>query len=155
MRLIPFSLCATFILGLLGCETIPEPSPLANEERPVRQVEDSQMTVTVHEQLSFFDDEEPARGIVLPAGTYELNAEDDEYYYFRAPDRLLYRVRLRTQMIEERDMPGGLMVRKTEARNVPAAAFLHGNETMRLLIWKLERPFMQLEGDKWSRSWSW
>ena len=144
-------LLVPFVL-LLGCETIPEPSPMVAEERTVRTVEEGSLTVTIYQELKFYDDEEPARGIHLPPGEYVLEAEDSDYYYFKAPERIRFRMMLRTIVVDEQVLPGGLMLSKEARRNDPAGIYMHGNETVRVLVWKLDQRFMNREGEDWSRS---
>ncbi len=140
------------LLVLLGCETIPEPSPMTAEERTVRPIAESTRAVVLPRELKFYDDEEPARGIHLPPGEYVLEAEDDEYYYYLAPKRISFRMMLRTIVVDERNLPGGIMLSKEPRRNNPAGIYLQGNETMRILTWKLDQRFMNREGEDWSRS---
>lgn len=151
MKSISALLFFTLLFFLPGCETIPEPSPLTAQERPVRPVSESTQSVTIHEQLKFYDHEEPARGIHLPAGKYVLEAEDNEYYYFRAPERIAFRMMLRTIVVDEQILPGGLMLSKEPRRTRPAGIYLHGNETVKILTWELDQRFMNREGQDWSR----
>lgn len=137
---------------LPGCETIPEPSPMTAQERTVRLIAESTRTVVIPKELKFYDNEEPARGIHLPPGEYLLEAEDDEYYYYLAPERISFRMMIRTIVADEQNLPGGLMLSKEPRRNNPAAIYLQASGTMRILTWKLDQRFMNREGEDWSRS---
>jgi hypothetical protein len=47
---------------------------------------------------------------------------------------------------------GGIALGKYSTRSVPAAVYIDGEGTAKVLIWKLGREFMSGEGRDWRRS---
>jgi len=53
---------------------------------------------------------------------------------------------------EVRKLRGGLAVGKYSFRSVPGAAYIDGEGTSRVLIWKLGKDFLSREGKDWRKS---
>ena len=100
-----------------------------------------------------WDDKSPAtREIRFPTGTYALEAEDTDYWYMRSPAPLNLRefkkgVQTGSQQYSGRDRP-----RQIHDTVVPAAGYIDGQESTRILIWKLGKDFLSREGKGWRKS---
>ena len=99
--------------------------------------------------------------IIFPAGIYTLEAEDSDYFYFRAPAPLEYRViegaklengNLTGKVTDGRAMPGGLALVKSLWRGQPAKAYLSVSATNKTWTMGFGLDFMSLEPEKWKRN---
>ena len=132
-----------------GCATL---NPVMSEERSVSAAADSRR-LNLPDYIVFYDRPgTPMRGIRMPKGGYDLEAEDAEYLYFRAPQEVEYRIFERGETVEQRTMPGGIALGKTIVRMVPAAVYVGQDEKRKVLTWKLGREFLGLEGAKWTKN---
>jgi hypothetical protein len=146
--LIPL-IAATAFLG--GC-VLPM-SPLVNEAHVVTPLINQTNVVVFKEPEVWYDQAfAPTRGIRFPEGTYQLEAEDSEYRFFRAPSQLEYRVLQTGKVTDDHFMPGGLCLSKRAFDLVPAGAYLFVDEHTNVLTWKLGRNFMNMEGGRWTKN---
>jgi hypothetical protein len=53
---------------------------------------------------------------------------------------------------ESRNIRGGIAIGKYTTRSVPAAGYIDGQESSRILIWKLGKDFLSREGKDWRKS---
>ena len=150
MRYLPLIL--TVAAGFLsGCGTL-QLNPVANETRPVKAVVDAAKTVSVSQGMVWVDSSPPTHGLRFPPGTYVLEAEDADYWYLRSSAPLEFRVFKNGQMVDGRNIPGGLMIGKTWLRMVPAAGYIDGEGSTKVMIWKLGSDFLNREGRDWKRT---
>ena len=129
-----------------------ELNPSVNEPRSVHLEQDPSKTLTVVQEMVFGDKSHATREIRFPAGTYALEAEDADYWYMRSPVPLNLRGFNKGVQIESRNIRGGIAIGKYTTRSVPAAAYIDGQESSRILIWKLGKDFMSREGKDWRKS---
>lgn len=146
----------SFLL-LVACLSLPVAAfalnPVTSEVRSVRPTTDEKKTVTVPEGMVWYDAARPTRGLRFPSGTYALEAEDDEYWYFRSPELLEFRVFSGRDVKDARSIPGGVMLEKKTLKLVPAAGYIDGDRgAKKMMIWKLGRDFMRREGKDWRKS---
>jgi hypothetical protein len=130
-------------------------SPIESEQRVVSQTADPARTLTVNEPMVVLDAPPPlpaTRGIRFPAGTYVLEAEDGDDLYYRAPDKIEYRIFTNGVASDGRFIAGGIYVSKHSVDLVPAGAYMSVDETHKVLTWKLGSDFLSLEGSKWKRT---
>ena len=130
-------------------------SPEQSEDRVVTVVQGKSSVLTLAEPMVFLDIVSglPAtKGVRFPSGEYDLEAEDADYLYYRAPDRIEYRVFQSGQVKAQRFMPGGIYFSKALITLVPAGAYLSSDGTNKTLLWKLGAEFTHLEGTKWTRT---
>ena len=137
------------LLYTSGCVTL---SPVTQEDRVVRTIDDGKKRVIFEECMVWYDNLTPTRGIRFPEGTYTLEAEDDEYYYFAAPAQLEYRVFRYGKVVDARKMPGGLYLGKKAFKMVPAGAYLSVDNQNKTFTWKLGSDFLLMEGRKWKKN---
>ncbi|MCR6656022.1 MAG: hypothetical protein NVV63_09425 [Opitutus sp.] len=127
-------------------------NPVASEIRSVRPATDEK-TVTVPQGMGWYDARRATRGLRFPPGTYVLEAENDEYWYFRSPRPLEFRVFSDREVKEARSIPGGVMLGKKPLKLVPAAGYIDGErDAEKMMIWKLGRDFLRREGKDWRKS---
>jgi hypothetical protein len=136
--------------GLCACGGI-ELNPFVNERRTVHFEQDPSKTLTVARDLVWDDKSHAAHELRMPGGVYALEGEDDEYWYMRSSAPLELR-NLKKDKPESRSLRGGLAVGKYSFRSVPAAAYIDGEGTSRMIIWKLGKDFLSREGKDWRKS---
>ena len=137
--------------GLCACGGI-ELNPFVNERRTIRLEQDPSKTVTVARDLVWDDKSRPAHELRMPAGVYALEGEDEEYWYMRSGVPLELRDFKKDSKPESRHLRGGLAVGKYSFRSVPGAAYIDGEGTSRVIIWKLGKNFLGGEGKDWRKS---
>ena len=146
----------SFLL-LVSCLCLPLAAfaldPVTSETRSVRPAADEKKTVTVPEGMVWYDAARATRGLRFPSGTYVLEAEDDEYWYFRSPAPLEFRVFSGREVKDARSIPGGVMLGKKTLKITPAAGYIDGDRRAeKMMIWKLGRDFLRREGKDWRKS---
>jgi hypothetical protein len=129
-----------------------ELNPSVNEPRSVHLEQDPSKTLTVVQEMVFGDKSHATREIRFPAGMYALEAEDADYWYMRSPVPLNLRGFNKGVQIESRNIRGGIAIGKYTTRSVPAAGYIDGQESSRILIWKLGKDFLSREGKEWRKS---
>ncbi len=135
-----------------ACGALPPQHPGAFEHHTVRTTSDPSKTITVIDGMVFYDSLARNKGIRFPPGTYVLEAEDDSYWYFRAPAPLEFRVFRSGRLTEGRDIPGGLMLGESIVRLVPSGGYIAGDGADKLLVRKLGGEFISLQGKYWTKS---
>jgi hypothetical protein len=141
---------AVFLSG--SCEA--QLSPVEATRVVVTPVAQSSKTLTLNEAMVFFDQGgflSPNRGLRLREGTYILEAEDDDYLYYKAPQQIEYRVFRDGKVVDGRFLPGGIYLSKSLSILNPAGAYLAVDDTHKTLMWKLGTEFLHFEGSKWKR----
>ena len=129
-----------------------ELNPSVNEPRSVHLEQDPSKTLTVVQEMVWGDKSHATREIRFPAGTYALEAEDADYWYMRSPVPLNLRGFNKGVQTESRNIRGGIAIGKYTTRSVPAAGYIDGQESSRILIWKLGKDFLSREGKEWRKS---
>ena len=144
-------------LGLVSCSVLPPFDPMTAENFTVQAATDATKTLTVKEGMVFYSDPSQAHGIRFPPGTYALEAEDSDYWYFRSPSPLEFRDSKNGAVTSARAVPGGIMIprsfTKTLQNLVAGAGYTDGGSpTTRNMVWKLGVEFRRLEGTEWTKS---
>ena len=129
-----------------------ELNPSINESRSVRLEQDPSKTLTVLQEMVWDDKSHATREIRFPAGQYALEAEDPDYWYMRSPAPLNLREFKKGVQTESHNIRGGIALGKYTTRSVPAAGYIDGPESSRILIWKLGKEFLSREGKDWRKS---
>ncbi len=153
MARIAFKACAalTLALGLPACGGL-ELNPLTNEHRTIHAERDPARTLIVVHELVLDDRRHAAHELHLPAGTYELEGEDADYWYLRSGSALLMLDVHRGGPSDRHSLRGGIALGKYSTRSVPAAVYIDGEGSGKVLVWKLGKDFMGGEGRDWRRS---
>lgn len=139
-------------MALAGCGTLPPMDAAANESRATRPASDPSKTVTVSEGMVWYATPSRSSGLRFPPGTYALEAEDDDYWYFRSPSPLEFRSFSNGRPNEEHTQLGGLMLGKRSLRRIPAAGYVDADDSSKTMVWKLGGDFLTLEGRQWRKS---
>ena len=153
------SLCRTATVSLqilwlvAGCGALPAFNGAANEPRPVRIDSDPKKSLTLPNDMVWYTTPTREHGVLFPAGTYALEAEDDDYWYFRAPAPLDFRTFSHGDQTEQHTSAGGLMIAKHLFRLPPAGGYINADATTKTLILKLGGDFLAMEGHQWRKSW--
>ncbi|MGD0504781.1 MAG: hypothetical protein ABSD02_18745 [Steroidobacteraceae bacterium] len=138
-------------LSLAGCAGL-ELNPLINEHRAIRAETDRARTLVVSHELVLDDKRHPAHEFHLPGGIYALEGEDEEYWYLRSSSALTLLDFHRGAQTERHSLRGGIALGKYSTRSVPAAVYIDGEGTAKVLVWKLGKDFMGGENRDWRRS---
>jgi hypothetical protein len=112
------------LLATTGCGVLPPRNATANEPRVVQAASDAAKTLTVSESMVWYANSSQEFGVRFLQGTYVLEAEDDDYWYFRAPEPLEFRHLARGSTTDQYTSLGGLMLAKQTLRAVPAGGYL-------------------------------
>lgn len=145
-RAIAICLALSCGIGLSGCGALPPLDSKANEVRNIRPTADTSKTVTVSEGMVWYSTASRSSGLRFPPGMYALEAEDDDYWYFRAPSPLEFRSFVNGKPSGEYTKPGGLMLGKRSIRLVPGAGYVDADASSKNMVWKLGGDFLALEG---------
>ena len=127
-------------------------TPLTNVPRDVHLEHDPSKTITVSHDMVFYDASPPTQGLRFPAGTYALEGQDGEYWYMRSSGPLGMQDFRRGGETDKHSLHGGIALGKYSTRSVPAAVYIDGEGTAKVLIWKLGKDFMGGEGRVWRKS---
>jgi hypothetical protein len=98
------------------------------------------------------DVRDPTQGFEFPIGKYYLEAEDDNYWYFRAPRPLVLAVYdLEGKTVNGLRIPGGIALSKTGDNKTPTPCVYvdDQNKASKIQLWTLSAEFMKVRGDKW------
>ncbi|HEY4952978.1 MAG TPA: hypothetical protein VII71_06295 [Verrucomicrobiae bacterium] len=128
-------------------------SPVTNESRTVSPLSNQTKSVTFKEAMVWYDSAfAPTSGIRFSGGTYRLEAEDNDYFYFQAPRQIEYRTIQNGNVTNDHFSPGGLFFKKAAFNFVPAGAYISSDNQMKILTWKLGANFLDMEGSKWTKN---
>jgi hypothetical protein len=136
-----------------ACGALPPFDAAANESRLVRVDSDPSKSLVVPDGMVWYASSARESGIRFPPGTYSLEAEDDDYWYFKSPAPLEFRRFAHGAPIEQHSNAGGLMLAKQPVRAVPAGGYIDADTSNKTLVWKLGRSFLAMEGRQWRKSW--
>jgi hypothetical protein len=144
-------------LGLTSCSVLPPFDPMTSENFAVQPATDTAKTLTVKDGMVFYSDPSQTHGIRFPPGTYALEAEDNDYWYFRSPSPIEFRDLKNGAMTSAKVVVGGIMIPRSftkSLRNLVAGAGYTdgGSPTTRNMVWKLGVEFRHLEGTEWTKS---
>ncbi len=145
--------CAALMLNLSlpACAGL-ELNPLINEHRTIRVEQDRARSLVVTRELVLDDKRHAAHELRLAGGIYALEGEDEDYWYLRSGSALIMLDFHRGGQTDRHSLRGGIALGKYSTRSVPAAVYIDGEGTAKILIWKLGKDFMGGEGRDWRRS---
>ncbi len=135
-----------------GCISLPG---AVAEQSPVRGASDASKAVVISEPMVWLDapTQRASKGVRFLPGRYELEAENEEYWYFRAPEPLELRALDDGRSLDGRFVPGGLALSKG-FNLVPALAYIDDDPDQKLHVMRMGRDFLQLRGKTWEPSFS-
>jgi hypothetical protein len=143
-------LLAVLVLALAGCGAL-QLSPVTSESRVVQPASDASKILSVPEGMVWYDASPATHGLRFPAGRYMLEAENSDYWYFRSPVPLEFHVLQNGKIVDSRDIPGGLMLAKHFSM-IPGGGYIDGEGQAKMMVWKLGKEFLHLEGKYWTRN---
>jgi hypothetical protein len=144
----------TFILSACA-PLLSSPSSALPEMRTVVAAADSTKTLTVTEGMVFYDsDLTPTRAMWFPPGTYALEAEDEAYYYMRAPSPVEMRILDGLRVRSTNSAQGGIMIAKTKLRTRanPAAGYIDAEGGGKRIVWPMGAEFVHWQWIQWQKS---
>jgi len=145
------------VVALLASNVVCALEPGANETREIQRTTDDSKTLMVINGMIFYDTPgfmgmQPSRGIRFPPGKYVLEGEDKEYQYFRSSSPLEFRVFKDKKAVDDKEIPGGIMLGKTILKLVPAAGYIDGEGSTKVMVWKLGSEFFGLKNRECKKS---
>jgi hypothetical protein len=102
--------------------------------------------------MVWYDKIVPTKGILFPEGIYKLEAEDHEYYYFKAPKEFDCRTFSYGKTIDTYFKSGGLYLTKKTFNMNPAGAYSSASDEKKILFWKLGSDFFRIRGNDWEKN---
>ncbi len=138
------------IVLLFGCGALPTTNPVMSEEKIVVTTEDESKTITLNEPQVWFDGYQKNSGVMLPKGIYQLEAQDSEYLYFRAPLNIEFRS-LNVTPTQQEFVKGGIALAKNSLNIIPAGIYKSIQSDEKVLSWKLGNHFLRMEDDNWKK----
>ena len=136
---------------LVGCGTLPPFNPVTHEARVVRNAQASSKSVTIVNGMVWYNLDR-TKGIRFPPGTYVLEAEDADYWYFRSPAPLEFRQFSGEHVTDSQSAAGGIMIARAAMNMVPAGGYVQGDGSTKVMVWKLGGDFLGMEGREWNKS---
>lgn len=144
--------CAAIFSLLPGCATKTEENLIEKHVR-VFDAASKDIFLVVTKPLKDVDDpRDPTRGIEFPMGKYYLEAQDDTYWYFRAPKALVIAVYdIEGLKVNSLGIPGGIALSKSGDNTLPGPlAYVDDtNKSSKIQLWIITKEFFNQRGDKW------
>ncbi len=138
-------------LVLAGCANLILPGSNRIHEERTASPATSHRTLLMSEPLDWFASESGDRyDIWLPGGTYHVEAEDSDYWYFRAPEEVSLGKTKPFSKQESRRYDGGVFISKnTNPKTYPSGAFIEYEGGKKLLLFAFDFRFTGQEGKRW------
>jgi hypothetical protein len=136
-----------------GCAALLVNCSQSREKMQIRPATNPYLTLHVGEHASF-ETGDFSYGVLLPPGVYLLEAEDDDFWYFRAPNPLAIRHFRNCEVSSERKDFGGVMISKTGSWwNRYAGIYVDGKSLEdKIQIVELGRSFRRTKDVLWNAS---
>lgn len=136
------------MMAVAGCSTF-KINPVTDESRHTYPIKDEAIYVVVKEGMKFDDSKSRTYSILIPPGTYKLEAQDDDYLYFVTTGVITRYLYDGKTMIDQNVCKGGIMLGRRLGMLVPAGVYKDDGSMDRVMIWMLNDAFMKMEGAKW------
>jgi hypothetical protein len=145
---------ALWCIAIVASGCISLPGAIA-EQHSVQSASDPSKAVVFSEPMVWLDAPtyRASKGVRLLPGRYELEAENEDYWYFRAPEPLELRALDGGRSLDGKFVPGGLALSKGFNLD-PAVAYIDDNSDQKLHVMRMGRDFLQLRGKTWEPSFS-
>ena len=150
MKLLSIAASLALVLLCAGCATSVD--QMEQVQKTVSHTTRENLYLVVNMPLDNTDDlDDPAQGIAFPIGTYKLEAEDLDYWYFRAPKPITMAVYEFGKQLNGMRIYGGIALSKTGDNATPAPhAYVDDKaKSGKILIWKMSPDFLSKRGQKW------
>ena len=138
------------LLSASGCSAV-SVDPVINDQRTATPATDSDREVVFLEPLSWANgpDDRATKAIFLPAGTYSLEAENEQFFYFRAPAQLRMGTYDRGTQTGGHEFVGGIAFAKSSLAQIPAEAYVSKTDTEKIHVMRFGYDFSKLRGKVW------
>ncbi len=146
--------CAMLVLLAVPSCSVFSINPVINVERDVTPSADPSRRVVFHEPLSWANgpDHRATHAVLMPAGVYLLEAENESFLYFKAPSPLSMGTFESGSHIGGYDFDGGVAFAKSPLAQIRAEAYVSKSEKDKLHVMRLGYDFYQLRGKIWERA---
>lgn len=139
---------------LVGCAT--NSDTLLQETHVVVTPSTSEdIYLVVSKPLSDTDDVyDPTQGVSLPMGKYEMESEDINYWYFRAPRPVVLALYEFGRQTTGMRLYGGIALSKAGDNTLPGPCIYtdDAGKNGKILIWTTSPEFLKSRGEKWRLS---
>lgn len=123
----------------------------ASEPCETTPARDTSKTFSVLKEIASYSATRAPEGFALPVGKYTLEAQDADYWYFRAPTPIGHRVTEGRKVVEHR-VTGGIRIAKHGAGGL-AGGYIQGEGSVKELITELTASeFAWMEGTFWTKN---
>lgn len=139
---------------MTGCATTFE-SQVQETHVVVTPATSEDVYIVVFKPLSDTDDTyDPSQGVVMPLGKYQLEAEDINYWYFRAPKPVVLALYEFGRQTNGMRLYGGIALSKAGNNSEPIPSFYtdDSNKNGKIIIWSTSPEFLKARGEKWRLS---
>jgi hypothetical protein len=140
-------------LLLAGCST-PYESQVQETHVVVTPATSKDIYLVVSKPLNDNDDVyDPSQGVVMPIGRYNMECEDINYWYFRAPKPLVLALYEFGHQTNGMRLYGGIAISKTPGNLTPnPSVYVDDTKNGKVLIWNMTKEFFKNRGEKWRLS---
>ncbi len=146
------SIVAICLLFLAGCVGVSLGTPRIWEERQVTSLQSGRKLILV-EPLTRTAHERGGADLyhyLMPAGVYQLEAEDNEYLYYRCASKIVAVVQKAGQSEDGRPLDGGIFVAKAGSNaRYQGGGYIDWDNGAKLLLVTLDSYFFDAEGRYW------
>jgi hypothetical protein len=145
---IPFLLSLALVLTGCANMVLPGSNRISEERTPAPAT--SQRSLVMSEPLDWFASENGDRfEIWLPQGAYHVEAEDNDYLFYRAPQEVsLGKTKLFSRQ-DSRTYEGGIFVSKNARSQYSSGAYIDHEDGKKLLLFHFDSRFTGQEGKRW------
>jgi hypothetical protein len=150
MRLAAGFAVLVFFASLPGCSSL-HFNPVTSLSRAVYPVGELQSSITVVKAHRFFDSKSKVYSVTIVPGVYVLDAQDGDYWYYRAPVALQRAIYESDNSARPDFFPGGIAIGKRKNMIFPAAVYKSDGSLDRIILWRFGSEFHKVEGTVWKR----
>jgi hypothetical protein len=144
------SIMLLLALTLTGCANmiLPQSNRIYEERTPSPAT--AHRSLVLSEPLDWFASENGDRyDIWLPQGTYRVQAEDGDYLYYEAPDKVALGKKKMFTAQDSMPQGGGIFFSKHDGTKYPSGAFVDFKDGEKLLVFYFDFRFTGQEGKRW------
>ena len=143
-------LLLSLALILTGCADMTDPgSKCIHEERTVSPAS-THRSLVMSEPLDWCASAGKALyDIWLPQGTYHVEAEDSDYWYFRAPEKVSLGKSAFFSNQGSSTSDGGIFISKSDSSKYSSGAYIDNKSGKKLLLFHFDLRFTVQEGKRW------
>ena len=138
------------VLVATGCANMILPGSNRIWEERTAVPATSQRSLVMSEPLDWFASENGERyDIWLPSGTYHVEAEDSDYLYYEAPERVSLGKRKFFSTQDSRTYDGGIFISESASSKYSSGAYIDYKDGQKLLLFYFDSRFTGQAGKRW------